>query len=223
MTRRSCRDLLTDGDGNPATGPEPTVVVVGDAQQLPITKQVVVVGGGPALAGATLEYLVQAYATSAPCRRTTSWSRDDLDATPGPSHVRRRLGDAERRANGVVVAGAVITAQLLDRLRPARAGRIGTLRFRASSYPDLPIGTHVTNTGTVYWNDPTQTGERQRLDRRGRHPRRRLAQWARLARRRLRPRLRRRTRSSSPAGTSSCCATTRWRTSRAPRPTASTA
>jgi hypothetical protein len=27
-------DLLTDGDGNPATGPEPTVVVVGDAQQL---------------------------------------------------------------------------------------------------------------------------------------------------------------------------------------------
>jgi uncharacterized repeat protein (TIGR01451 family) len=27
-------NLLTDGDGNPATGPEPTVVVVGDAQQL---------------------------------------------------------------------------------------------------------------------------------------------------------------------------------------------
>ena len=44
-------DLLTDGDGNPATGPEPTVVVVGNGQQLSITKQVAVVGGGPALAG----------------------------------------------------------------------------------------------------------------------------------------------------------------------------
>ena len=51
-------NLLTDGDGNPATGPEPTVVVVGDAQQLRITKQVSVVGGGPAVAGATLEYVV---------------------------------------------------------------------------------------------------------------------------------------------------------------------
>ena len=50
--------VLTDGDGNPATGPEPTVVVVGDAQGLTITKQVSVVGGGAAVAGATLEYLV---------------------------------------------------------------------------------------------------------------------------------------------------------------------
>jgi hypothetical protein len=43
--------VLTDGDGNPATGPEPTVVVVGAGQQLAITKQVSVVGGGPALPG----------------------------------------------------------------------------------------------------------------------------------------------------------------------------
>ena len=55
---REAAGLPTDGDGNPATGPEPTVVVVGHAQQLPITKQVSVVGGGAALAGATLEYLV---------------------------------------------------------------------------------------------------------------------------------------------------------------------
>ena len=45
-------NLLTDGDGNPATGPEPTVVVVGSGQQLSITKQVAVVGGGPAVPGA---------------------------------------------------------------------------------------------------------------------------------------------------------------------------
>ena len=53
-------NLLTDGDGNPATGPEPTVVVVGDAQAMSIIKSVAVVGGGPALAGATLEYTVTA-------------------------------------------------------------------------------------------------------------------------------------------------------------------
>ena len=52
-------NLPTDGDGNPATGPEPTVVVVGDLQTLSIVKQVAVVGGGPAIAGATLEYTVE--------------------------------------------------------------------------------------------------------------------------------------------------------------------
>jgi uncharacterized repeat protein (TIGR01451 family)/fimbrial isopeptide formation D2 family protein len=51
-------NLLTDGDGDPSTGPEPTVVVVGDAQTLSIVKEVAVVDGGPAIAGATLEYVV---------------------------------------------------------------------------------------------------------------------------------------------------------------------
>src|SRR4029434_8294005 len=51
---------LTDCDGNPATGPEPTVVVVGVGQQLSITKQVTVVGGGAALPGSVLEYVVRA-------------------------------------------------------------------------------------------------------------------------------------------------------------------
>ena len=92
-TSEELPDLPTDGDGNPATGPEPTVVVVGDAQQLRITKQVAVVGGGPALAGATLEYLV-ASSTSLPCRRTTSCITDDLEcrcrATSRTSTSRRR-------------------------------------------------------------------------------------------------------------------------------------
>ena len=50
--------VLTDGDGNPATGPEPTVVVIGGTEQVDIAKRVSVVGGGPALMGDTLEYLV---------------------------------------------------------------------------------------------------------------------------------------------------------------------
>ena len=31
------------------------------------------------------------------------------------------------------------------------------LRFRAILDPGLAVGTTVTNTGVVYWNDPTQT------------------------------------------------------------------
>ena len=52
-------DLLTDGDGDPTTGPEPTLVIVGDSQQLAITKSVAVVGGGAVLPGSQLEYTVR--------------------------------------------------------------------------------------------------------------------------------------------------------------------
>src|SRR5262249_11832252 len=50
--------LLTDGDRYPATGAQPNVVVGGSGQQLSITKQVTVAGGGPALPGAQLDYVV---------------------------------------------------------------------------------------------------------------------------------------------------------------------
>ena len=76
-------DLLTDGDGNPATGPEPTVVVVGAGQQLSITKQVTVVGGGPALPGAPLEYIVTRRRTSRPCRPSMSSSPTTSMHRPG--------------------------------------------------------------------------------------------------------------------------------------------
>ena len=117
-------DLLTDGDGNPATGPEPTVVVVGDEQQLTITKPVTVVGGGPVLAGSTLEYVV--HVTQ---RRVGAGLRRR-------DHRRSRRGHAGRlayvagsamlngSATGVTVAGTLITADYSGDVRPARAGRV---------------------------------------------------------------------------------------------------
>ena len=78
-------DLLTDGDGNPATGPEPTVVVVGDAQVLNIAKEVSVVDGGAAIAGASLAYVVTVQNVgTVPARNVTL--RDDLDET-NPGHL----------------------------------------------------------------------------------------------------------------------------------------
>ena len=51
-------NLLTDSDGNPANAPQPTVVVVGAGQQVSISAQVSVVGGGAAIPGAQLDYLL---------------------------------------------------------------------------------------------------------------------------------------------------------------------
>ena len=87
--------LLTDGDGNPATGPEPTIVVVGNGQQLSITKQVAVVGGGPATAGGQLEYIVRVTNVStvpALVRRHHGRPRHERAGLPD---VRRPVGDAE--------------------------------------------------------------------------------------------------------------------------------
>ncbi|PYR16326.1 MAG: hypothetical protein DMF98_28215 [Acidobacteria bacterium] len=76
VTSAGLPNLLTDGDGNPANGPQPTVVVVGAGQQLSISNQVSVVGGGAPVPGAQLEYLVRVANTiPAPCRPSTSLSR----------------------------------------------------------------------------------------------------------------------------------------------------
>jgi uncharacterized repeat protein (TIGR01451 family)/fimbrial isopeptide formation D2 family protein len=51
--------IPTDADGIPSNGYQPTIVVVGEVQLLSITKEVSVVGGGVALAGGQLEYVVR--------------------------------------------------------------------------------------------------------------------------------------------------------------------
>ena len=148
-------NLLTDGDGNPATGPEPTVVVVGDVQQLRIAKSVSVVGGGPALAGATLEYVVQVNNIGAvPAYEVVI--RDDLDATPGQIQYVAGSATMNGAANGVVAAGQLLTGNYSTVYGALQPGRAITFRFRATLYQTLAIGTRVTNTGTVYWNNPVQ-------------------------------------------------------------------
>jgi large repetitive protein len=149
-------DLLTDGDGNPATGPEPTVVVVGNVQQLRITKQVAVVGGGPALAGSTLEYVVGVTNIGAvPAYDVVI--RDDLDVpVAGQLTFVDESWTMNGSANGITVADSLLTADYSTLYGPLDPGRAITVRFRAVLYPELPMGTRVTNTATVYWNDPVQ-------------------------------------------------------------------
>jgi uncharacterized repeat protein (TIGR01451 family) len=147
-------NLLTDGDGNPATGPEPTVVVVGAAQQLSITKQVTVVGGGLALPGSTLEYVVTVTNVAAlPALDVV------LTDTLPPGQLAYVAGSATMNGSpaGVSVAGSTITADYAAVGGPLGPGEVVVLRFRAVLDPGLATGTVVTNTGVVAWNTPAQT------------------------------------------------------------------
>ena len=149
-------DLLTDGDGNPATGPEPTVVVVGNLQEVRITKAVSVVGGGPALAGATLEYVVQATNVgTVPAYQVVL--RDDI-AVPQPGYLTfvDQSWTLDGSTTGITVVGSLLTADYSTTYGALQSGRTATLRFRAVLDPNLAIGTRVTNTGTVYWDNPVR-------------------------------------------------------------------
>jgi uncharacterized repeat protein (TIGR01451 family) len=147
-------NLLTDGDGNPANGPQPTVVVVGAVQQLAITKQVTVVGGGPALAGATLDYVVTV-TNIAPLPALSVVITDTLPA--GQLVYVAGSGTMNGLAAGVSVVGQTITADYAATYGALAPGGVIVLRFRAVLNPGLANGTVVTNTGVVAWNTPTQT------------------------------------------------------------------
>ena len=150
-------NLPTDGDGNPATGPEPTVVVVGDLQTLSIVKQVAVVGGGPAIAGATLEYTVEVTNVGIlPAFFVVI--RDDI-AVPQAGYLTFVPGSwtMNGTATGITVVDSLLTADYSTGNSPLQPGRSILVRFQAVLNASLAIGTRVENTGTVYWNDPVQT------------------------------------------------------------------
>jgi len=150
-------DVLTDGDGNPATGPEPTVVVVGDVQQLSILKEVSVVDGGPALPGATLEYVVTVRnIASVPAYYVVITDNLD-DPNPGYLNYVDQSATMNGLMTGVTVAGPVITADYYTEYGPLQPGASVVLRFRAIINPNLQDGTTLSNTGQVTWNDPPQT------------------------------------------------------------------
>lgn len=150
-------NVLTDGDGNPSTGPEPTVVVVGNGQQLSIVKEVSVVGGGAASQGKTLEYSVRVTNISlVPALYVVI--TDDLNMpVPGYLAYVNNSATLNAQTTGIAVNGGVITADYSTTYGPLQPQQTAVLRFRAVINPDLLDGTKVTNTGTVKWNNPPQT------------------------------------------------------------------
>src|SRR6266481_5178158 len=122
-----------------------------------ITKQVTVVGGGAAVPGATLDYLVHVTNTSAnPVNPVVI--TDNLNAA-GAGALTYVAGTATMNGspNSVSVAGNVITANYSATYGPLAPGGTIDLRFRATLGSALAAGTIVTNTGVVTWNTPPQT------------------------------------------------------------------
>jgi len=150
---------LTDADGNPSNGAQPTEVVVGDAQQLSITKEVAVVGGGAAEAGATLEYLVTITNISAVPATYVTITDDLLVAG---ENVLTYVADSAMlngQADGITVDGTVITADFAAVYGELQPGDMATLRFQAKLSENLEIGYRVLNTAVVQWNDPPATNQ----------------------------------------------------------------
>jgi len=132
-----------------------TVTVV--TSTLGITKQVTVVGGGLAVAGAQLDYLVHVTNTTAN-PATLVVITDDLNAA-GAGVLTYVAGTATLNGTptGVSVVSNVITADYSTTYGALAPGAAIDLHFRATLGNTLAAGTTVTNTGVVTWNNPPQS------------------------------------------------------------------
>ena len=147
----------TDADGIPSNGDQPTVVVVGQAQLLSITKEVTVVGGGTAEAGGQLEYVIR-LSNIGSLPATLVAVTDDLNPPLG-NQVTYVAGSGTLNGSttGVSYAGGVLTADYASQYGDLQPGIESVVRFRVDINPALAIGTTITNTGVVSWNSPPQT------------------------------------------------------------------
>ena len=128
---------------------------------LAITKQVSVVGGGAALPGGQLDYLVHVTnPTNEPpnCQASSVVITDDLSsAGSGRLTFVNPAPTMNGSTAGVTVVGSVITADYSSSNGPLQPGQSVDLRFRAQIAAAVPAGTTLTNTALVTWNTPTET------------------------------------------------------------------
>ena len=150
-------NLLTDSSGNPANAPQPTVVVVSATQQVSISKQVSVVGGGPPIPGAQLVYLISIVNSGAVPAYNIVVTDDLNGSQPGQLAYVNGSALMNGLAAGVSFAGSTITANYGAVYGPLAPGAIVVLSFRATLNPSAVPGTKVINTAVATWNRPTQT------------------------------------------------------------------
>jgi uncharacterized repeat protein (TIGR01451 family) len=140
-------------------GQDPTrvTIVSAGAQQLSITNQVSVVGGGAAVPGAQLDYVVTV-TNIATVPASNVVITDDLNGSqPGQLVYVSPSAAMNGLATGISFAGSTITANYSAVNGPLAPGGVVVLKFRATLYSSLAIGTVVTNTGVATWNNPAQT------------------------------------------------------------------
>jgi uncharacterized repeat protein (TIGR01451 family) len=155
-SRQSSTCTLTNGTPGVLDCQDAHTVTV-TSSPVTITKQVTVVGGGPAAPGVMLDYLVHVTNVSAnPV--TPVVITDDLNAA-GPGALTYVTGTAtiNGSAMGVTVTGNVITVNYSATYGPLAPGGTIDLRFRATLGRTLATDTTVTNTGVVTWDNPPQS------------------------------------------------------------------
>jgi uncharacterized repeat protein (TIGR01451 family)/fimbrial isopeptide formation D2 family protein len=146
--------LLTDADGNSTNGYQPTVIVVGNTQQLTITKSAVVVGGGAALPGSVLEYTIQT-TNIGQIPATNVVITDDLTPLLGQATYVNGSATMNGSVNGVSFTSPVVTASYGPTYGTLSPGSSVVLRFRVT-LKTLASGTVITNTAQAAWNTPVQ-------------------------------------------------------------------
>jgi large repetitive protein len=145
----------TDADGNSSNGYQPTTIIVGSNQQVLITKQVTVVGGGAALAnGLTqLDYVVLVTNTGTVTATGVVLS-DDLAPLAGQVSYVAGSGTLNGLTGPVVPSGAALNPLITAAYGDLLPGATVQLRFRVLINSGLALGTTITNTGRVTWNAP---------------------------------------------------------------------
>jgi uncharacterized repeat protein (TIGR01451 family)/fimbrial isopeptide formation D2 family protein len=150
-------DEPTDADGIDSNGDQPTVVIVGEAPSINIIKEVFIIGGGTAVAGGELEYLVRVTNTGVQPVTNVVITDDLNDPDAGQMSYIANSGLLNGLSTGVSIAGSTITANyssIYGNLAPAG---IVELRFRVTLDSGLNIGDTVTNKADVRWNVPAST------------------------------------------------------------------
>ena len=138
----------TDADGNDANGDQPTDVVVGNMQQLAISKQVLVVGGDTATAGGQLEYVVQVTNIgSVPASNVV------ITDTLNTAQMTYIAGSGLLNGVPVSLTGPALTINYGD----LPVSGVAELRFRVLLSTALNIADTVSNTANVDWNVPAST------------------------------------------------------------------
>src|SRR5690348_4264733 len=133
-----------------------TKIVVVVVAGLAITKQVSVVGGGAALPGGQLDYLVHVTNPSTSPATPVVITDDLSSAGAGRLTFVNPAATMNGSTAGVTVVGSVLTANYSSANGPLQPGQSIDVRFRAQIATGLPPGTTLTNTALVTWNNPSQ-------------------------------------------------------------------
>jgi uncharacterized repeat protein (TIGR01451 family) len=122
-----------------------------------VTKEVLAVGGSSAEAGSELEYIIRVTNIgSLPATNMTI--TDDLNSPLGDQVIYvAGSGTLNGLTSGVAYTGAILTADYAGNYGNLQPGTSAVVRFRVLINPALAIGTTITNTGVVRWDDPAQT------------------------------------------------------------------